>query len=207
MRVGNLADLLDLLSRVLGERGALLLYGAPGTLRTRLTLLLCSRLKPSLYIGAGRHSRLKRLPPGVQACLTPSFYEELLKVVESLGLVRSGQLRALSIDEFFANLEPYRASLSESYVSRMALAEVHLLRTAVEHGGAVVIVCGEDPRTGAPLAFRYLRRLRPRLFRTTIEEGNLVVEERDLGDPLFALWKAEVPVEEVLEACEAWPPS
>lgn len=202
MRNRSLASLLNLLSIALEERGALVIYGAPGTLRTRLTLLLCSLLKPSVYIGTGRHARLKRLPEGVSAGSTTSFYEELLKVLECLGLVRRGAVRALAIDELLANIVPYRASLSESVVARMVLTETQLIHSLVEYGGKAVVVCGEDPRTGGPLALRYLRQLRPRLLRTSIDEGILSVEERELGDPLAVVWRVEVEVEEVEKACE-----
>jgi|GEM_PF-1110882 hypothetical protein len=203
MRSKSLASLLNLLSTALEERGALVIYGAPGTLRTRLAFLLCSRFKPCVYIGAGRHARLKRLPEGVLAGSTTSFYEELLKVLECTGLVKNGAVRALAIDELLANIVPYRASLSESIVMRMVLTEIQLIRSLVERGGKSIIVCGEDPRTGGPLALRYLRQLKPHLLRTSVVEGVLSVEERELGDPVAVMWKAEVEAGEVEKSCEA----
>ncbi len=197
----SLERLLDLFAELLEERGALVIYGGPGTLRTRLALLACSRFSPCLYVGTGRHARLEELPGGVVAVPATSFYDELLGVIKASGLVRSGALRAVAVDELLANLAPYRASLSESVVARMLLTEIEVLRLLAERGGKVIIVCSEDPRTGGPLALRYLRRLKPRLLRTSVVEGVLTVEERDLADPLIVLWRGKVSTDEVESAC------
>jgi hypothetical protein len=201
MRRGSLAGLLELIARMLEERGALAIYGGPGTLRTRLALLACSRFSPCLYVGAGRHARLEVLPAWVTARRVLSFYDELLEVVKATGLVKRGAVRSIVVDELLANLVPYRASLSESVVARMLLTEIELLREFAERGGKAIVVCGEDPRTGGPLALRYLRRLRPRLLRTSVSESVLTVEERDLADPLTVLWRTEVDAGEVERAC------
>jgi len=197
MRRRSARRLAEWLSRLLEEGGRLVLYGPPGSFRTRLALAVASRLRPAAYLGAGRHARLGELPPGVEGLSTSSFYEELLNVIRALGMARRGMLRALVLDEFMANLVPYRAVLNESYIMRMALAEVHVLRLVAEAGGRVLLVCGEDPRTGGPLGARYVRLLKPVLVRLEAVEGSLVVEERDLADPTLILGRAEAALEEV----------
>ena len=192
-----LRDLLNFLGRRL-EGGALVVYGEAGSLRTRIALLLCAEHRPALYIGAGRHSRVGRGPEGVTIYPTRSFYEELLKVTEVVGLCRAGAMRLVAIDEFLANLVPYRASLSEAYIGRMALAEVELLGMARDGGCKVVLVCAEDRRRGAPLALRVIRQLKPRLVRVEAEEGVLVAEERELGDPSVSLGRYEAPLDDVV---------
>ncbi|MEM1869584.1 MAG: hypothetical protein QW517_00515 [Thermofilaceae archaeon] len=185
------------------DRGVLVLYGGPGTFRTRLTLLLGEQLAPSVYIGAGRHARLKVTLRDVEVRAATSFYDELLTAIECIGFCKQKKVKLVAIDEFMANLVPYRASLSESYVYRMALTEVSVLSLAVEAGCKVLLVCAEDYRTGGPLTIKILRRLKPRLVRTIVEDEVLTLEERDLADPLIALGRFEISVREVEEACEA----
>ena len=190
-------DLADFLKRRL-EGGSLVIYGRPGSLRTRAAFLLCRQISPSLYLGTGRHARIKKIPSGVQYFPTTSFYEELLKVIEIVGLCRRGAVKLAALDEFLANVVPYRASLSEAYVARMALTEVNLLRVAREAGCSVVVVCAEDRRTGGPLALKVLRQLKPKLIRLAVENGTLAAEERDVGDPLLMHARVEVPLEAAL---------
>ncbi|MEM0267008.1 MAG: hypothetical protein QXV98_00145 [Thermofilaceae archaeon] len=185
------------------DKGALVLYGGPGTFRTRLALFLCEQLAPSFYIGAGRHARLKVILRGVEVRAVTSFYDELLTTIECVGFCKQEKVKLVAIDEFMANLAPYRASLSESYVYRMALTEVSVLGLAVEAECKVLLVCAEDYRTGGPLTIKILRRLKPRLVRTVVVNGVLTLEERDLADPLIALGRFEVDVEEVEKACGA----
>lgn len=144
---------------------------------------------------------MEDLPGRVTVARTMSFYDELLVLIKAVGLVKSGAVKAIAVDELLANLVPYRASLSESIVARMLLAEVELLHSLTEYGGKAIVVCSEDPRTGGPLALRYLRRLKPRLLRTSVAERVLTVEERDLADPLTVLWRTEIDADEVERAC------
>lgn len=197
MRRRSAKQLVEWLSTLLGEGGRLVLYGPPGSFRTRVALSVASRLRPAAYLGAGRHARLRELPEGVEALSTPSFYEELLNTIRVLGMVRRGVLKTLVVDEFMANLVPYRTVLNESYVMRMALAEVHVLRLVAGVGGRVLLVCGEDPRTGGPLGARYVRLLKPVLVRLEVAGSSLIVEERDLADPALILGRVEGAAEEV----------
>lgn len=192
----------DFLARRL-DRGVLVLYGGPGTFRTRLALLLCERMAPSLYIGAGRHARLKVASRGVTLRAAVSFSDELLSVIECAGLCKQGRVKLVAIDEFLANLVPYRASISESHVYRMALTEASILNMARDFGCKILLVCAEDPRTGGPLTIKILRRLKPRLVRSAVENGLITLEERDLADPLIALGRVEAYIEEVEGACGA----
>lgn len=195
--------MLEYLAGLLRGEGALVLYGKPGTLRTRVAFLLCGELSPSVYIGTGRHARLRAAPGNTAIYATMSFYEELLKVIEVAGLCKKSLVQLIAIDEFMANLIPYRASLNESYVARMALTEISVLKLIKEAGCKVLLVCAEDLRTGAPLGLKILRQLKPRLVRTSIEADVLVAEERDLGNPSFRLARIEVGAGDVVIACEA----
>ncbi|MCX8181057.1 MAG: hypothetical protein N3E41_06760 [Thermofilaceae archaeon] len=200
-RDSHVEGLLKILDALLTKR-PLVIYGLPGSLRTRLTLLLCAHSSPFAYVGTGRHSRVVKSLSGVKFYGTVSFYEELLNLFEIIGLVKLTEIKGLALDEFMANLVPYRATLYESYVSRMAFIELQLLKLAAEAGGKVLLVCGEDHRTGGPLGLRYVRQLKPYLIKTSIEKDVLAVEERDIGDPVFVLKRIEVSASEVVSACE-----
>jgi len=197
LRGNDLEGLVSFLARLLQSRGALVLYGRPGTLRTHLALRLCRALQPAVYLGAGRHARMRVGIDGITFYATTSFYEELSRVLDALALCGRGGAQLIAVDEFMANLIPYRASLRESYVARMALTEVFLLGMAREVGCKILLVCAEDYRTEGPLGMRFLRKLKPALVRTHYTEGTLVAEERDPGDPHIVRLRIEVEVEGV----------
>lgn len=202
MRSEGLRELLQVLSYALESAGCLVVYGRAGSLRTSLALLLSAKNAPFGYLGVGRHARLSRAPIGVTLYRTTSFREELEIVFDLLGFVKRGYIKGFTLDELLANLAPYRASISESHVARMFLIEIHLLRLAMENAGKVIAVAAEDPRSGGPLALKYLRQLKPRLVRASVEGEKLVVEERDPGDPLLALRQMELLASEVVTSCE-----
>ncbi|MEM1508902.1 MAG: hypothetical protein QXY49_04005 [Thermofilaceae archaeon] len=196
--------LLYLLTRILEEKKGLVIYGPPGSLRTRLALLIAYNSRPFLYIGTGRHARLKKLPKEAKVFQTMSFYSELLKVFEVLGETRAGDCRTIVLDEFLANIIPYRAVLKESYIMRMALTEIQIFTSIIENSGKVITVCGEDQRTGGPLGLRYIRLLKPYLLRLKVVKKEVILEERELADPNILLDRNRIELNKMIEVCEAW---
>lgn len=180
------------------------IYGPPGSLRTRLALSVAYSSGPFLYIGTGRHARLKKLPSNARVFQTVSFYNELLRVFKALGEVKAGAYGTVVLDEFMANAIPYRAVLKESYIMRMALTEAQLLSSIIDSTGKVITVCGEDQRTGGPLGLRYVRLLKPYLLRLEVIDEEVVIEERELADPSILLSRDRVELKKMIELCEAW---
>lgn len=193
-----------LLTQILEEKKGVVIYGPPGSLRTRLALSVAYNSRPFLYIGTGRHARLKKLPKEAKVFQTTSFYSELLRVFEALGEVRAGAYRTIVLDEFLANVIPYRAVLKESYIMRMALTETQLFSSIIENTGKVVTVCGEDQRTGEPLGLRYVRLLKPYLLRLKVVNKEVVLEERESADPNILLGRNRIELNKMIEVCEAW---
>jgi len=197
MRRRRVSWLLKWLSGLLKQR-RVVIYGPPGSCRTRIALTASRRLGRVVYLATGRHARLRELPSNVELMAATSFYDELLNVIRVLGRASSGEELSLVLDEFFANLVPCRAFMNESSIMRMALSEVYLLDAVGEMGGKLLLVCAEDPRTGGPLGFRYVRILKPVLLRVRVEGDSLIVEERDPADPSITLMRSEMLLDELL---------
>jgi len=153
-------------------------------LRTTLAIRVAGSLGRLVYVGAGRHARLSLGPPqGLIYEPAPSFYDELLSMIVAWGRLRGGEAGGVILDEFFANLVPLRSLMYESYIMRMVLAEVAVMRRILEDNGTLLIVCAERGQSQEPVGIRYLRALNPVVLRTSLSNSTLEIEQRDLAEP------------------------
>ncbi len=184
--------------------GVRLIYGSPGSYKTRLALALLCRgarllgLRP-IYMATGKHLCVRALLRSIKVYRVYSAIDELKRTILLERLCRDADRPiAVCVDSIAANHVRTRALIRIRSAFSLLLTELFLLKRLADEYEARVLLVDYERRDGKPLLMRFYKEVVDRVFRLKITNETLSVE---VATPQLSVIASEdYPIAEV-EGC------